>query len=64
VIEINFKKKLSEKVLKLETSSTFALHNKAIKINEGLRKKNDRVTQFGIGEPDLFIRISFWIPNL
>jgi aspartate aminotransferase len=43
---------LSEKVLKLEPSPTFALDAKANEMDAELKKQGDYVVRFGIGQPD------------
>jgi len=48
----NLEKILSEKVLKLEPSPTFALDAKANEIDAEIKKQGDYVVRFGIGQPD------------
>jgi len=48
----NLENILSEKVLKLEPSPTFALDAKANEIDAELKKQGDYVVRFGIGQPD------------
>ncbi len=43
---------LSERVLKLEASPTFALDSKANVIDLELKKQGDYIVRFGIGQPD------------
>ena len=43
---------LSERVLKLEASPTFALDSKANEIDLELKKQGDYIVRFGIGQPD------------
>ena len=50
--EKNLEKILSEKVLKLEPSPTFALDAKANEIDAEIKKQGDYVVRFGIGQPD------------
>ena len=50
--DVNLEKILSEKVLKLEASPTFALDSKANEIDIELKKQGDYVVRFGIGQPD------------
>ncbi len=50
--EKGLEKILSEKVLKLEASPTFALDAKANEIDIELKKQGDYVVRFGIGQPD------------
>lgn len=45
-------KMLSEKVLRLEASPTFALDSKANEIDVELKKQGDYIVRFGIGQPD------------
>ena len=50
--EKSLEKILSEKVLKLEASPTFALDAKANKLDVELKKQGDYIVRFGIGQPD------------
>jgi aspartate aminotransferase len=50
--EKNLEKILSQKVLKLEPSPTFALDAKANEIDTEIKKQGDYVVRFGIGQPD------------
>jgi aspartate aminotransferase len=50
--ETGMEKILSEKVLRLEASPTFALDSKANEIDIELKKQGDYVVRFGIGQPD------------
>ena len=50
--ETDMEKILSEKVLRLEASPTFALDSKANEIDIELKKQGDYVVRFGIGQPD------------
>ena len=50
--EKNLEEILSEKVLRLEPSPTFALDAKASEIDEELKKQGDYVVRFGLGQPD------------
>lgn len=50
--ETGLEKILSEKVLKLEESPTFALDAKANEIDAKLKEQGDYVVRFGIGQPD------------
>ncbi|HAJ95654.1 MAG TPA: aspartate aminotransferase [Actinobacteria bacterium] len=50
--ETGIEKILSEKVLRLEASPTFALDSKASEIDIELKKQGDYVVRFGIGQPD------------
>ena len=50
--ETGIEKILSEKVLRLEASPTFALDSKANEIDIELKKQGDYVVRFGIGQPD------------
>ncbi len=48
----DMKKYLSERVLKLEESPTFALEKKVDMLDGQLKAKGDYVVRFGIGQPD------------
>ena len=50
--ETGIEKILSEKVLRLEASPTFAMDSKANEIDIELKKQGDYVVRFGIGQPD------------
>ncbi|MCJ7472533.1 MAG: pyridoxal phosphate-dependent aminotransferase [Actinobacteria bacterium] len=50
--EKSLEKILSEKVLKLEASPTFALDAKANELDVELKKQGDYIVRFGIGQPD------------
>lgn len=50
--ETGMEKILSEKVLRLEASPTFALDSKANEIDVELKKQGDYIVRFGIGQPD------------
>ncbi len=50
--ETGLEKILSEKVLKLEASPTFALDSKANELDVELKKQGDYIVRFGIGQPD------------
>ncbi len=50
--EKDLQKILSEKVLKLEASPTFALDSKANELDVELKKQGDYIVRFGIGQPD------------
>jgi len=50
--EKGLEKILSEKVLKLEASPTFALDSKANELDVELKKQGDYIVRFGIGQPD------------
>jgi len=50
--ELDMKKILSRKVLRLEASPTFALDSKANEIDAEIKKQGDYVVRFGIGQPD------------
>ena len=50
--EKSLEKILSEKVLKLKASPTFALDAKANELDVELKKQGDYIVRFGIGQPD------------
>ncbi|MBN1298076.1 MAG: pyridoxal phosphate-dependent aminotransferase [Actinobacteria bacterium] len=50
--KIKFEKYLSERVLKLEESPTFALEKKVDALDSQLKEKGSYVVRFGIGQPD------------
>ncbi|MBM3700146.1 MAG: pyridoxal phosphate-dependent aminotransferase [Actinobacteria bacterium] len=49
---VDIKKYLSDRVLKLEESPTFALEKKVDMLDGQLKAKGDYVVRFGIGQPD------------